>query len=318
MLLTLLQSKTIRRRDLIGVMAAYVVGAAPYWGLMLAQWRGGQAAADVVRSALFGTSEFQGKVLNTHLDWGRQFLRTAQYFALNFPTPLVLAAPIGLVAALRNRDWRWFAVVLAGLFAVNFVFALRYTVPDQYVFFFSGYLVIPMAAGLGTAKVLTTRPGWVGVAIVAALLPAGVYEVLPTLVHRMGVSIGVSRTIAYRDSEAYFLRPRKNGDNGAGRFAREALAASAPDGLLLADPTISNVLVYVRDIEGVQPRVCIETSSDLAMTGPGRAATPDTVREFATRGKAFACSHARSYYYEWLDDAYVFEPAGVIFRLVTK
>ena len=39
------------------------------------------------------------------------------------------------------------------------------------------------------------------------------------------------------------------------RFAREALARGSPDGLLSATSTVLNVLVYVRDVEGVCPGV---------------------------------------------------------------
>ena len=318
LLLALLRSKAIRWRDLAGVIAAYVVGAAPYWGLMVAQWRGGQAVGDVVRSALFGNSEFQGKVLNTHLDWGRQLLRTAQYFILNFPTPLALAAPIGLVAAWRDRSLRWFAGVLAGLFVVNFAFAVRYTVPDQYVFFYSGYLVIPMAAGLGAGRLLAARPRWTALAIALAVLPAGVYEALPSLVRRAGVNFGVRRAIPYRDNEAFFLRPRKNGDDGAGRFAREALAAAAPDGLLIADPTIRNLLVVVRDIDQVETGVAIEDGTEVRQRGPSVTVTRDSVRPFAMRGRAFICDRTPDYHPAWLDDLYSYEPVSVVYRLTPK
>lgn len=314
----LLRQRRLRWSQVGGVVAAFVLGASPYWGMVVNQVRTGASAAEALRSALFGNAQFQDKVLNTRIDWLRQLLRAIEYFVLNFPTPLALMSVIGARSIWRKPEWRWIAIVAAGLFCVNFVFAFRYRVPDQYVFFFTGYLVIPIFTAVALGDFLRRRPKLRGIALAAALLPIGVYEVLPTAIQSAGINLGVGRDIAYRDTAAFFLRPRKNGEDSAERFAREALQAAAPDGLLMADPTIRNPLIYVRDVQGVERDVTIEASADLRPTGPTMVVSSESVRSIAARGKAFLCDKSPGYYYDWIDRDYTLEEAGLIYRLVPK
>lgn len=314
----LIRHQRLAWRNILPIVGAFVLGASPYWLMVVWQVRCGATWEEALRSALFGNSIIQDKVLNTEVDWLRQVLRTAGYFGLNFPTPLIVAAAAGAWVIWSRVELRWLGIILTALFCVNFAFAFRYRVPDQYVFFFTSYLVIPIAAAVAMRQWIHARPALRGVMLGLALLPIAVYEVLPTVVKRMGIDIGVGRDIPYRDTASFFLRPRKNGDAGAERYAREALLTAAPEGLLLADSAIRNPLIYVRDVLGVSPDVSIEGSADLRQIGPSVSGTAESASDFVRRGRAFTCDSAARYNHDWVNASFHLEPVGVIYRLVPR
>ena len=318
LLVWLIRQRRVTMPHVAGVAAAFVAGSSPYWGMVVGQIHGGQSFAAALRSALFGNVIFQDKVLNTQIDWMRQGLRAIEYFILNFPTPLLAFAALGAWTLWRRPDLRWLALVATSMFCINFAFAFRYRVPDQYVFFFPCYLVVPIAAAVAIGDLLRARSKLRGIVLAAAIMPAGVYEVLPTAVRSAGIDLGVAREIPYRDTLTFFLRPRKNGDHGAERFAREALQTAAPDGLLIADSAIRNPLIYVRDILGVEPGVHTEVSADLKPIGPSMNVTPESLRELVRQGRAYSCEREPGYVYDWIDRDYSLVPVGVINRLISK
>ncbi len=90
-------------------------------------------------------------------------------------------------------------------------------------------------------------------ALAAALMPVGVYAVLPCLARPVLEQAGVNlfpRALPYRDSYAYFLRPWKQGNDGAQRFAEETLDALPPGAILVTDGTPGAPLAYVQEVEG--------------------------------------------------------------------
>ena len=243
--------------------------------------------------------------------------RSFEYFALNFPTPLVLAAPLGVWLGWKQPATRWFVAVAAAIFAVGSVFAFRYQVPDQYVFFMPCYVLVPLLAGLAIPWLTAKGRFLPAICLLCAVMPAAVYEAAPPLLKRMTVNLP-TRNIPYRDTYGYFIRPRKNGDDGAQRFAREALARAGPDGLLLADSTIGHVLTYVRDVEGVERNVVLSGSE--MRSAPPRIPPDDAaaIHRFAERGRAFICSASPGYVPPWIKAEYDLVPVDVIFRLVPK
>ena len=237
---------------------------------------------------------------------------------MNFPTPLALLAPLGVWVAWKDSRTRWFLAVSGAVFVLNFVFAFRYMVADQFVFFTPCYVIFALCVGLGTARLLR-RGRWIGFAcLVLSALPVVVYETAPPLLERRGFSIGAKREIPGRNSYIYFLRPRKNGEISAAKFARAALGQVAPDGLLLANITIKNLLVYARDIEGLHPGVTLNHGPDTTPAPPVIEQVPDQVKPFADHGKAYICSNHPVYVPDWIEQAYDLEPAGPVFRLRPK
>lgn len=300
------------------LIAAFVCGTMPYLALIIADIAGGEPIVQTFKEALVGPPHRAKKVFVYDFSFARQTFKAIQYFVLNFPTPLAFLAPVGLWLGWKQLRTRWFIAVAAAIFVVAFVFAFRYLVPDQYVFFMPCYVLFALLVAVAIPRVASSAPLRQAVCLVLAAVPLGVYEVAPQLMERWNISIGATRDIPYRDSYAYFIRPRKNGDNGAERFAREALAQAAPDGLLIADTSINNVLVYVRDIQGIHRDVTLNTGHDTTPVPPAVPPTPEATRPFAQRHAAFVCSDAPGYVWPWISEEYDLVPAGVVFRLAMR
>jgi hypothetical protein len=312
-----LGSGRLKIRHLFAGLLAYCAGLSPYLTLIVREILDGRPQNDVIRSALFG-EVFEKDVLNTSLALTRNGLRTAQYFVLNFPTPLLLAAPIGWIFALWNSPTRWFAAFGGTLFIVAFAFAFRYPVADQYVFFFPCYILTAAFVGLAV-PLLVGRSVFARLACLAfALVPAVAYEYAPELVKRAQIVLPFRQDVPFRDAHAYYLRPRMNGDNSAHRFARAALSEPAPDGLLIADFSVNTALVYARDISGIERSVTLTLPSDLKPARPALETSPESVRPFAERGAAFIVSNRQPYAAEWILRDYDLVPSGVVFKLVPK
>jgi hypothetical protein len=157
------------------------------------------------------------------------------------------------------------------------------------------------------------------IVLALALLPVVVYEIAPPLMRYWQVPIGVKRDIPFRETYTYFLRPRKNGEDSASRFARAALKTAAPDGLLMADSTIRNPLVFTRDAGNVEPNVAVNARHDLPAQSPTVVLTPENVRPFAERDAAYVCDDTAGYLpARWIPEYYELVPDGVIYRLAPR
>jgi len=313
-----LRVRRIRPVHLPALLAAFLVGCLPYLILIFREMLSSRPAFEVLKEALVGPPSRATFVLAVSFSLARQIARTVLYFALNFPTPLALLIPAGVWIGWTQPRIRWFVALSAGIFLADFVFAVRYLVADQYVFFMPCYVIAALLAGLAVPRLAAQSLPRRVVIVVLAMLPAAVYEAAPSVLRRENVALGVGRDIPTRDTYAYFIRPRKNGDESAQRFAEAAFEQAAPDGLLLADITIKNVLVCVRDVEGLHRGVTLNYGQDTTPALPAVEFSSDAVRPFAERGKAFVCSAAAGYVPSWLLEEYNLTPAGMIFRLVPK
>ncbi len=311
-------ARRIRVRQLPLLAMAFLAGTLPYLLLIISEIAGGQPVLLALKEALVGPPHRAHKVLTHAFPVVRQSVRSVEYFALNFPTPLVLLAPLGVWFAWKQPRTRWFIAVGATIFVIAFVFAFRYLVPDQYVFFTPCYVLLALFVALAIPRFVSqTRPRRIA-CLGLAILPAGVYELAPPMMKHWDVSIGVKREIPFRDSLTYFLRPRKNGEHSASRFATAALRQAAPDSLLIADSTIKNALVYVRDVEGVSRNVALNHGPDTTPAPPAVALTPEAVRLFAELKAAYICDDTPEYVPAWILRQYDAVPDGILFRLKEK
>ncbi|MFQ5430723.1 MAG: protein O-mannosyl-transferase family [Phycisphaerae bacterium] len=304
----------LRPRRVPALLGAFLLGASPYLGLIAAEIAGGRPVLDTLHSALFGDA-FAGHVMNASVSLPRQAARAGEFFGLNFPTPLILLAPLGLRRGWKEAGTRWFVAVGGALFAIAFIFAFRYPVPDQYVFFFPCYVLLACFVALAVRSCASATRAKRARLVARAIQPAGGYEVAPSILKQWRVSFGADTRVPYRDNYTYFLRPRQNGYVGAARFAREALQRATPDGLLVADSTIMNVLVYVRDVEGLGRGVTLTRTADVAPAEPAIEPTLEAVLPFVRRGAAFACREASGPLPPWMTKRLRFIPDGVLFRL---
>ncbi|MBI4568158.1 MAG: DUF2723 domain-containing protein [Planctomycetes bacterium] len=94
-------------------------------------------------------------------------------------------------------------------------------------------------------------------ALVSGSLGAGMYHFAPAVAGWANATISEG-PIPHRRDLAYFLEPSKRGMDGASRFAREGLALAAPDGVVLADFTVMQPVLYHRDVLGDGAGVLLE------------------------------------------------------------
>lgn len=312
-----LRKKTLTPRMLPTLALAVLIGASHYLALIAASIWGGQPVLAAMKESIVGPPSRAGVVLAHSFSVVQLLTRSLQFFVLNFPTPLAVLAPVGLWAACKRVETRGIALFSAGIFGVGYVFAFRYLVPDQFVFYYPCYVMFALFAALGIPTVARSRAAR-AVCLVLALLPAGVYEVAPKIARDRGLALGFNRQIPYRENYSYFLQPRKNGDGGAERFAREALQTASPDGLLIGDSTIQNAVSYARDVLGVCPDVTLNLAGDVLPASPSLRTDAESIRPFVARGAAYACTNAPDYLSKWLTDDYDLVPVGVVYRIVEK
>ena len=328
--------------------AAWAAGASLYLAMIAAQISVRGDALGVVREALTGRA-YASRIGGSAFSWLTQAARTAQAFLLNFPTPVVLFAILGIrrigrrvspdaaapvseldsaarvsksraAKAISDRC----ALFLCGILLVNLGFGFVYRVPDQYVFFFPSYICLAALSALGVSAV-RARSGWITrraalVLLLLALLPAAAYEIAPPICERWHIGLQDKRKLAARNEYAYFLRPRKNGDTSAADFCAAALRTAGPGGYLLADSTIKSPLVYVRDVLGVGRDVVLEAAwySEVTPAPPTAAKTPQTLRRYALAGRAYICDATPGYYDALVARDYQFVPIDRIWRLTPR
>lgn len=247
-------------------LGAWLVGGTLYWIVLGIEYGlTGSLEATLVSATVGG---FGGAAWNLAAA-PSLFGRSVLYVGLNYPTPLALLIVVGAVVLVRRRDGFGRAIVVLGV--VLFVWAARYRVPDQFSFFVPFYAVSSVWIGVGAAWVLVRWPRATVVLVGLALLPVGVYAVLPRASRAAGF-VFFQRELPYRDPYRYFLQPWKCGERSARRFAEEALEALPPRALLLPDTTPEPPLVYVQEMEGRRP--------DVEVVGPYEARFDPTVARY--------------------------------------
>ncbi len=194
------------------------------------------------------------------------------------------------------------------LLAAYFIFAARYLVPDQFVFFLWFDTVFAVCVGIGTAWLMGRfRRFSAWVTVLGALMPVAVYAVLPPLARRANIPLGVKRDLAYRDRYDYFLRPWRTGYHGPRQFALAAFDAVGPGGVIICDSTTAPVLAYVQQVDGVGRHVVCQLRGPNAYFAR-HVITEASIDSALEQGVSVAtCSRHPQYVPRWL---YQQEPTG--------
>ena len=298
-----LRARRIRLKHLILIILAGIVGAAIYETMIITQIVQGAGFANTIRSALFG-NYWQDRVIGATPNT-LDLAKCLGYFLMNFPTPLLLLAPAGIYLALKDHRTRPVAAVCFATCALTFVFALRYQVPDQFVFFFPCYVFTAIFIGLAVAQITQLRPRLASMPLaiailLLALLPALTYEIAPAAIRKIPFlaritdkALRIEQAIPGRDPYTYFLRPRKNGDHSAAGFSLDALELAEPHGLICADNTTRNPIICSQQIRRQHTGVYLTKGSDLKAGLEAPADLP-TVQSFLDAGRqVFIVSPAR-------------------------
>lgn len=231
-------------------VVTWIAGCAPYLWMIAgeAQVRGWAAA---IHSAMI--SEYDRQVTNVRLS-ARMFGLTFGYIIYNFPN---LALPLA-INSVRNRFIPpvFYRILVIDL-VIFLVFAMRYDVPDQFVFFYPCYPLIAILAGLGLDNLLrpardvpamgTSRRGrllaLLAIASVAVtpLLYYGAYAI----VRERGWLSGLAARKPYRDGLAMYLLPWNHTKLHARMLNDTIVQVGGPHPLILcADPMVEFALLY--------------------------------------------------------------------------
>ena len=293
--------------------AAWCAGAAPLIWLTI-RMAGQAGAAAAVQSALFGRN-WQGQVLGGS---AKAAVLGLGYIVYNFPNLALPLAAVGLWR-LRRRVGAGLAAALAYITAIHFVFAVRYTVPDQFMFFVPFYLMVALLAGLGLAHLCENRRRLLKIAAVASLVLGPVaYATAPSAARAMKLPLpGSRRTLPYRDHARYWLTPWKHNEDSAGRFARHAIKQLAAEGctvILFSDSTTYPPLRWVEHSVPSLRLVGWEENHRLRrMLEKNPQAFWDMVRR--TNARVFVVSNVNSYYPAEFKGCVERDRTGVLYRV---
>jgi hypothetical protein len=213
----------------------WLAGAAPYTGLAALRLFQTGDAVGVIHSAFFG--EYAGDVLNVTVTL-RDALLPFGYAAYNLPGLTIPLAVYGVFTALAKRaDVRWLAMAYCAELLLYAAFVYRYSVPDQYSFFFPVYLLLAIFAGFGLARLTTIRGRLprtlLALSALTAVWTPVVYVGTAAALRSAGVLKSMVGNKPYRDGYRSFFVPWGVGDNHADRLNEAVAALVGNDGIVL-------------------------------------------------------------------------------------
>jgi len=204
----LCRSSRLRWHSLACMAGGWLIGASGF--LVMIVWRAGQLGpAGALQSALFGRA-WRGAVLGGSLP---AVLQGFGYVLYNFPNAALPLMFAGLWSLRRPRPGG-LAPAAIYLTGIHFLFAVRYAVPDQFMFFLPFYAMVCILAGLGLARIVGPGRGkWmVPVAAASLVLAPIVYAAAPRVWGPLGLPLPGRKDLAFRDPARYWLAPWKGGD----------------------------------------------------------------------------------------------------------
>ncbi len=289
---------------------AWAAGASLLLALVIRQ-AGESGLTEAVRSALFG----QGWERSVLVGSFRAAVHGTGYILYNFPNLTLPLAAVGLWR-LRRLVGGPLAAVIGYLLGVHFLFAVRYTVADQFMFFVPLYLMVCLLAGLGLAHLCRAggtptgdrspaggaRQGRLrAAALVSLALNPVLFAAAPALVRALNVRLpGSRRALPFRDGARYWLTPWKVDEDSASRFARAAVSQLEHVGrepaIIFADETTYWPLRWVIEVEHAGPKIRLVGGPDRQLLDELRA-DPAAFWQTARRKRSpfFATANVRGY-----------------------
>ncbi len=316
LLVALAAQKRISAKHLVAMAFLWALGALPFEYLIVKDILQRGDFWSTMASAAFGKG-YKADVLNISLSMSI-VKENLMWMTLNFPTPNVLLAFVGISALHRLSPKRWFARIILALLVLFLVFAFRYSIVDRYAFFIPFYCIVSVLIAAGTHRVLSrNRRSNLGLVIVAlCLLTVPAYIAAPKVAKWLEISSGRTREIPYRDYFTYFLWPWRTGYHGAERFANEALDIAKPGAVIWADTTTAPPLLYVQEVKA--KRTDVKIISDIGESAGSPKFNEGTVDKLLAERAIYVVSRVEGYYPKLLRDRCDLEAAGVIYRAVPK
>ncbi len=288
-------------------IGAWLIGASP-WLVLVGMEIPRLGLAGAVNSGLFGRG-WQDSVL---VGSRRALVMGPIYVLLQFPNLALPLAAVGLVTLRRLRPAP-LQVVWGALLAIYLLFALRYDVPDQFMFFLPAYAMLTLWASAGVAHLSAEgRRRWIPVvAVISVLWTPLVYLAAPHVWDATGRPAPGRSDLAYRDPVRYWLWPWKGQENSAGRFAAETLENLPAGSTVIADTTAAGPLKIVKKTGRAGDGVRVLWTSDVSAPGQG---------VFVGQEDLYVVNPARGYCPEWIRSAGRFEraEAAPVYRIIWR
>jgi hypothetical protein len=165
---------------------------------------------------------------------------------------------------MKSRLGGLLAAALLAITVIEFVFFVRYPVPDQFTFFLPSLVMISVGACIGISVLADISKKW-RYAVMAAcaasvIIPPALYANGPEIIKMLGIEIKRERTRPFRDENRYWLIPWKHNERSAEQFAEAALKQAFPDGIIACDGTSYYPLLLVQRRDNLAPEVSIQRS----------------------------------------------------------
>lgn len=278
----------LRGRSLGVAALAWLAGAGLLIGMVAAEATQ-HGLGEAVRSAL--TGDYAGKVFN--LAGASKHARANWMLtAMNLLNPLAPLAVVGLVALWRKHG-RALAASVTAITAIEMLFFVRYSVPDQFTFVLPSLAMLAVLAGVGLAALAGRGRRWklavAGLCVASLIAQPWAYALAPVAARRWAGP--APQRQPYRDEYRYWLTPWKQDEASAEKFVAVAQKQMPADAILYADSTAVFPLAVAVELDADNQRSIL--SGQTLYAGPA-VACPSDRPIFATRSSALPGELAES------------------------
>ncbi|NLX15210.1 MAG: DUF2723 domain-containing protein [Phycisphaerales bacterium] len=240
-----IRQKHLSVRGGLAAIGLWLAGTLPYTVLVAYTFMQTSDFGGTLRSAMFGI--YSEQVLNVRPALRSLFL-AGGFVLYNFPG---LILPLAAYAALvRLSVPRVFTRAIKIQLLIYLIFVVRYSISDQYTFFFPVYMLLALLAGLGLDRLATLWPpvrrrAVFALAGLTVLWTPFVYMTACCVLESRGVFKAMVGNKPYRNGYQAFLIPWGVGQTYAADLNRQVARLAGEDGLVLvADNMIRFGLLY--------------------------------------------------------------------------
>jgi hypothetical protein len=215
----------------------YILGASPYILLIAKYAINHDDIFGAISSALFG--KYTSEVLNIKAAW--PFMKVnAGLVLLNF---INLTLPMAVTGWLKMKKCLGndLASSLGAITVIEFIFFVRYPVPDQFTFILPSLVMIIIAASVGISVFNERFKEWrvwlVCACILSVLAPPFLYSNAYKIVDLSGINVKRDRERPFRNEIRYWMIPWKQNERSAEYFSAAAIKQALPNGMIICDST---------------------------------------------------------------------------------
>ena len=252
-IITAIRGGRLPGRSVIAAALLWIAGTLPYSILVVATVLRTGDFAGTLRSALF--SNYASDVLNVHISL-RGLALAAGYAVYNFPG---LTIPLALYGVLRRLDVpRVFGRALRWELLLYTLFVVRYSITDQYTFFFPVYALLALFCGIALARIVSQPPSAprrliLGLAALTAVWTPLVYVTAESVLSARHLFASMVGHKPYRDGYRALFVPWGVGQDAAARVNEQAYRLAGSNGLILFEDTMVGVALQYPQAIGKAP-----------------------------------------------------------------